>query len=250
MSSGTLGARNTAKSILRKAGLLPVARRIAQIFRAPSTYSGYERRYQQLKRQHAHVLGERLNNRQVRQRVALVCCPGFPEVEIELGLIKGLQLSNFSPVVFIPDIFTYRPLLAEHYRLAAVDEVHQWDEFIGESDSASAESLVSRCKTIWDLLDFEHLGIGVGRIAVSTALRSTYRGSLDLEVPEDRQCLVNAVKHSMAAADAAQKIVRQFRPDLALFVDTVYSPTGELFEYCLQNDVDSVLWQAAHKSNA
>ena len=74
MSSGTPVARNVAKSILRKAGLLPVARRIAQIFRAPSEYSGYERRFQQLKRQHAHVLGERLNNRHLRQRVALVCC--------------------------------------------------------------------------------------------------------------------------------------------------------------------------------
>jgi hypothetical protein len=227
-----------------------VARRIAQIFRAPSEYSGYERRFQQLKRQHAHVLGERLNNRHLRQRVALVCCPGFPEVEIELGLIKGLQLSNFSPVVLIPDLWDYRELLAGYYRLAAVDEIHQWGEFIGKSDSAIAESLVSRCKTVWDLVEFEHAGIGVGRIAVSTALRSTYRGSLDLEVPEDRQFLVDAVTRSMAAAGAAQKIVRQFRPDLALFVDTVYSPTGELFECCLQNDVDCVMWQAAHKSNA
>jgi hypothetical protein len=250
MSSATPSARTTVKAILKTVGLLPTAQRIAQIFKAPSTYSGYERRFQQLKRQHAHVLGERLNNPHLRQRVALVCCPGFPEVEIELGLIKGLQLANFLPVVLIPDTWTYGTLLTEHYRLAGVDEIHQLSEFIGESDNAIAEAVVSRCKSVWDLLQFEHVGIGVGRLAVSTTLRNTYRGSLDLDVPEDRQRLVDAVAHGMAAATAAQKILRQFRPDLALFVDTVYSPTGELFECCLQNNVDAVQWQAGHKSNA
>ena len=250
MSSDTRGVRNTAKSILRKAGLLPAAQRIATILTSPPTYRAHERRFRQLKRQHGHVLGERLNNHQHRQRLALVCSPSFPEVEIELGLIKGLQLANFVPVVLITDTGREGRLLVQYYKLTAVGEFHQWSDFAGETDSTVAEAVVSRCKSLGDLLEFEHAGVRVGRFAVSTALRSTYRGSLDLQLPQDRKLLVDKVAQSMVAVRAAQKILQHVRPDLAMFVDTVYSPLGELFESCVQNNIETVEWKQAHKSNA
>jgi hypothetical protein len=250
MSSVTPTARAVTKSILNTFGLLPVAQRIAASFRISPAYRANERRFRQLKRHHARVLGERLNDKRCRQRVALVCGPSFPEAEIELGLIKGLQLANFEPVVLITDRGREASLLAQHYKLASVDEIHEWREFEAEIDSATAEAVVGQCKSVWDLLEFEYAGVRVGRLAVSTALRSTYRGSLDLQIPQDRKLLVNTVAYGMTSASAAQKILRQFRPDLALFVDTVYSPIGELFDSCLQNNVEAIQWQQGHKSNA
>jgi hypothetical protein len=216
---------------------------------APPEYWTHERRFRQLKRQHGDVLGERLNNHHCRQRVALVCCPGFPEVEIELGLIKGLQLANFVPVV-ITGTGREGRLLAKYYKLEGVDEIHPWSDFVGETDSTVAEAVVSGCKSLRELLEFEYAGIRVGRFAISTALRMTYRGSLDFELPQDRELLVGAVAQSIVAVRAAQKILQHLRPDLAMFVDTVYSPQGELFESCLQNNIETVEWKQAHKSNA
>jgi len=249
MSSATPTAGATAKAILKRVGLLPLARRISDVFAAPSAYRNSERRFRELKRQHAQVFRERLSDSGQRQRVALIVSPSFPEVEIELGLVKGLELANFVPVVLIPDRGPEAKLIAQHYKLAAVDEIHQWDEFEGEPDTATAEAVVSRCNSIWDLLEFEYAGVRVGRLAVSTALRSTYRGSLDLQVPQDRQLLVDTVAHGIAHTNAAQKILRRFHPDAALFVDTVYSPMGELWDSCLQSNVDAIQWQQAHKSN-
>lgn len=242
-------ARSTAKSILSAVGLLPTAQRIVRKFRPPTEFEAYERRFHRLARRHGHVLGERLNDSHTTQKIALVCSPGFPEVEIELAFIKALQLANFLPVVLIPHDGPYAKLLAEHYRLAAVDEVHLWGEFVGELESDIANEVVSRYESVQDLLEFEHAGVRVGKLAVSTGLRTGYRGSLDLHVPEDRQVLVNAVGKSLQYVTAAQKMIQQFRPDLALFVDTVYSPIGELFDSCLQGNVDAVQWQQAHKSN-
>ena len=179
-----------------------------------------------------------------------MCSPGFPEVEIELGMIKGLQLANFAPAVLITQRGREGRLLAQYYKLAGVDEVHQWDEFEGEIDPHVAEAVVSHCKSVWDLLEFEHVQVRVGRLAVSTALRSTYRGCLDLQVPQDRQLLTSSLAYAMKCANTAQEILQQFRPDLASFVDTVYSPMGELFDACLQKNVDVVQWQQGHKSNA
>jgi len=249
MNSATPGARDTVKSILKTVGLLPIAQRIADLFRPPSLYSGYERRFQQLKRRSAHVLGERLNNHQSRQKVALVCDPSFPEVQIELGLIKALQLANFVPVVLITTPGREGKLLAEYYKLAGVDDICHWPDFAGETDTAAAEAIVSQCKSLRDLIEFEHAGVRVGRIAVSTALRITYLGSLDFQLPEHRKLLVDQVAQSMVAAGAAQKILHRFRPDLTLFVDTVYSPHGELFDSCVQGNIETVQWQQAHRSN-
>jgi hypothetical protein len=249
MSSSKSRTRATAKAVLKTVGLLPVAKRVANAFR-PSDHAGYERRLRDLRRQYGHVLGQPLNNPNKPQRVALVYSPGFPEAEIELGLIKALQIANFVPVVIIPYDGPIAPLLAEHYRIAAVDNIHHWREFSVDIDSAVAEATVAPCKSLLDLLEFEYADVRVGRLAVSTVLRSTYRGSLDLQVPADRKLLTNALANGMAAAKAAQNIIHKFQPDLALFVDTTYSPTGELFDACLHNRVEAIQWQQGHKSNA
>lgn len=250
MSTAAPNARDLAKSILSKVGLLPMAHRIGDALAAPTTYRAHERRFRQLKRQHAQVLGERLSNSQHKQRTALLCSPSFPEVQIELGLIKALQLANFVPVVLIGETGRNERLLTQHYKLAAVDEIHQWSEFSEEIDVEAAEAVVSQYESMWDLLEFERAGIRIGKLAVSTALRGTYRGFLDLQVPEDRRLVVDAVAYAIVATNAAQRILRQFRPDLALFLDTTYSPDGELFEACVQNNVEAIQWQQGHKSNA
>lgn len=248
--SVTFGARAGLKSILKRVGLLPMARRIVGAFTDPRTYQGSERRFRELKRKHGCVLGASLNSNPGKKRVALVCSPGFPEVEVVLGLIKGLQLANYYPVVLIPSAGGHAHLLAEHYRLTAVEEIHEWNEFTEESDIPLADAIIDQHETVQALLDFELFGVRVGRFAVSSALRRKYIGSLDLHVAEDRDLLVDAVGKAVASANGAQKILEQFRPDLALFVDTAYSPTGELFDQCLKSNIETIQWQQGHKSNA
>jgi hypothetical protein len=180
----------------------------------------------------------------------LIFSPIFPEVEIELGLIKALELANFIPVVLIYATGRAERFVAKYYELAAVKGVHFWSEFPKKPDLAAAEAVINQYRSVQELLEFEYAGARVGRLAVSTALRSHRLGSLDLQLPQDRQILVEHVASGMAHAEAAQRILEQFRPDLALFVDTAYSPAGELFDNCLGNRIDTIQWQPAHKSNA
>jgi hypothetical protein len=241
--------REAAKAILKPVGLLPAAQHVATFLSASPAYRAHERRYRQLKRQHGEVLGARLSSAD-KQRVALVWGSSFPEVQIELGLIKGLQLANFVPVVLIMARGREGRLLAKHYKLAGVNDVLEWGAFDYEAYSATAADVVNRSGSMWDLLDMERAGVRLGRLAISSALRGTYSGSLDLQQPHERQLLVNKLAYAMASADAAQRIIQQFRPSLAMFVDTAYSPAGELFDSCIQSNVDVVQWQQGHKSNA
>jgi hypothetical protein len=250
MSSARANARAAAKGLLKAVGLLPAAQRVADALTAPEAYRVHARRLRRLKRQHAAVLGARFPAAESNQKVALICSPSFPEVEIQLGLIKGLQMAGFRPVVLILDRGPEGDLLAEYYRLAAVDDVLPYAEFDWQSNRAAAENIVARCESVWDLLEYEQAGIRVGRLAVSTALRTTYMGSLNLQVPKDRQLLVGTLAGAMASATAAQRLLEQYHPALTMFVDTSYSPTGELLDACLHSNIDVVQWQQAHKSNA
>jgi hypothetical protein len=250
MNSAVSKSRDAAKMMLRAAGVLPLAQRLATMLTASPEYRSNERRFKQLRRQHGPVLGERLNDDRRKEGIALVCSPFFPEVQIELGLIKGLQLANFVPVVLIGSTGRDGRLLAEHYKLAGVDNIHQWRDFGGEVDKKSAAAVVDRYDSMWELLDFEYAGVRVGRLAVSTALRGTYRGFLDLRAPADRERLVDAVAFATMSANAARNVLQRFKPDLAMFLDTSYSPFGELFDSCIGNNVEAIQWQQAHKSNA
>lgn len=249
MNSFAFAVRTKTKAFLDAAGLLPAARRVAALIAAPPAYRRYERRVRQLRREHAEILREPLSCGAQERRIALVCSPSFPEAHIQLGLVKALQLANFVPVVMLTDTGRDGRLLAELYRLAGIDEIHELAEFCPAANNALAEEVIGHCKSMWDLLEFERAGIRVGRLAVSSALRSTYRGSLDLQSPKDRKFLLGSLAYSIACADAAQQIVRKFQPAVAMFVDTVYCPTGELFDCCIQAKVDVIQWQQSHKSN-
>ena len=94
--------RKNVKILLKTIGLLPVTRRLVEFLSGYPRHVVYQRQFRKFKRAHAHVLRQRLSNPNPRQKVALVASPFFPEVVIELGLIKGLELANFVPVVLVP----------------------------------------------------------------------------------------------------------------------------------------------------
>jgi hypothetical protein len=206
----------------------------------------HRQRFLQFKRQYAGVLGHRLNRAGHGQKSALVASIGVPEVEAELGLVKGLELAGFTPTVLVPHQDRLVPL---YYGLASIKEVRFLSDIAAPLDYAAAEAAIEPCRSMQDLVAIKYAGARVGRLAAMTALRRQRLASLDLGSTQDRRMIVNYVASSMAAAAAAQEVLQQTRPDLALVVDGVYTPEGELFETCLNNGIDVVLWNSAHKSN-
>jgi len=203
-------------------------------------------RFLEFKQQYANVLRYRLISGDYGQRSALVVSTNFPEIEAELGLVKGLELAGFAPRVVVPGHFK---LVPKYYSLASINEVSFLSEFTPSSNHAAAEAAIETCKSMQELLAIEYAGVRVGRIAVATALRHQRLASLDLESPQDRQMIVEYVASSMAATTAAQRVLRQSRPDLTMLWDPVYTPQGELFESCLRKGIDVIVWSPAHRSN-
>jgi len=54
----------------------------------------------------------------------------------------------------------------------------------------------------------------------------------------------------MTCAVAYQKMLGEVSPHCAIFPDMVYGRRGELFDNCLRQDIDAIVWRPSHKSNA
>lgn len=206
-----------------------------------------DRQFAEFQRAHGSVFGQPLRGASASGGPALVVGMGLTQgIAVELALIKGLELAGFSPVVLAPR----DPVAVRYYRLAGVHRVCFWDDFMKPLRLDDAEASVRDCRTLEELLRVEHGGARVGRYAASTAFRALRVGSLDLDSPVVRRQAAASLRAAMRYARAAGEIIRQVHPQIALSVDPGYTPQGELFDACLNAGIDTITWNAAHKSHA
>jgi hypothetical protein len=245
-------SRPRLKALLKKLGLQEAVGRLwrlVQLFGNPN-FRRRERvqrqRFLQFKQNYADVLKHRLISNSQAQKSALIIGMDFPEIEAELGLIKGAELAGFSPKIVLPHQF---PLALDYYRLASIKYVRFLSEFTPSDDLAAAEAAIENCQSSQELLEFKYMDVGVGRIAVATALRQHRMASFDLKLPRDRRRIVEYVASSISATKAAQTVLQNSRPEVALMWDPVYTPQGELFDSCLGKGIDVIGWSPAHRSN-
>lgn len=182
------------------------------------------------------------------KRALIVAKGTLNGTQVELSLIKGLELAGFVPVVL-----TNRSDLEKHYRLAGVRSFVRWDAFSREpspENLATATALVASATSLEDLIKVEHAGARVGKFAISSAFRSLRVGRLDLSSPAARDKVTTLLAGAIERADSAQRIINEVKPDVALFLGNRYSGQGELMDVCLERDVDVLTWFDAHRSSS
>jgi hypothetical protein len=180
------------------------------------------------------------------RRIALIVAKGtLNGTQVELPLIKGLELAGFVPVVL-----TDRSDLHKHYRLGGVRSFVRWDTYSESHPIDEAAALVNAASSLNDLVGIERAGARVGKFAISTTFRSLRVGRLDLSDAVTRARLIKFVAAGLARAATAQRLIDAIKPDIALFLGNRYSGQGELMDVCLQRGVDVLTWFDAHRSSS
>ncbi|MEO8677447.1 MAG: hypothetical protein ABI665_00280 [Vicinamibacterales bacterium] len=179
------------------------------------------------------------------KRALIVIKGTLKGAQVEIGLIKGIELGGFVPVVL-----TNRSDLKKHFRLAGVRDFIRWDQFRQPVPQAEAEAIVAKAHGIDDLLNLEHAGARVGKFALSTAFRTLRVGRLDFSLPLTRQTLAAHLASGMARADVSQRLIDTVKPDLALFMGNRYTGQGELMDVCVARGIDVLTWFDAHRSSS
>lgn len=92
--------------------------------------------------------------------------------------------------------------------------------------------------------------IDVGRQALASLIRGRHQGNLDFDdaqtIAQLRTLLVQAVE----AADAAERLLDDVNPELALVNDALYVGVGAVFEAALNRSIPVIQWVAAHRDDA
>lgn len=240
--------RSVFRQLLQTAGLLGPVRRVRRWRSARHIDRDRRRRLAAFKKQYGRVLDARVLGPRPARR-ALVVTPKWPNLEGGLVLMKGLQEAGFAPVVLEkkPDIF------GPYYRLAGIDAIHRWDEFSLVDATTDwmtpAAALLKSCGSIEDVTALRWEGVRVGLYAASTASRQKRVGSFNLEIPEVRKLLTQYLSRSIRAVNGAHAMLTAIRPDLVTFLDPENTPKGELFDSCLNNGIDAVVIDSAHRVN-
>jgi hypothetical protein len=179
-------------------------------------------------------------------RVALLLGRGI--LEVELALIKTLQIAGVDPVVMLRDD---QRALRPYYELAGVRRFHTWSEFSTSPAVFDREAgrALDGCRGLQDVVALTRGAVRIGRITASTAIRDLRVGTLPLDDAAMRRKLVARLSASLAATVQAERILAAIRPNLAIFWDTEYTPKGEVFDVCLAAGVDVVAYGAAHSTN-
>lgn len=197
------------------------------------------------RRSHAATLAPDLVPKGTAARRALIVTKGTVHgAQIELGLLKGLELAGFTPVVL-----TDRAL-EKFYRLAGVTEFIRWEDHVRPEPFEAARNLAVRAESVADLLPLEHAGARVGKFALSTTFRSLRAGRLDFSRDETRRTLATHLAAGLARADAAGGILDAASAQLALFMGNRYTGQGELMDVCLERGLDVLTWFDAHRSSS
>ncbi len=205
----------------------------------------HRREYLDFRNQCGEIFEKSLLREQNGSKRALVVSTGYSGVKIELGLIKSLEMAGYQPIV----LTDRDPWLVKYYQLAGVQQIRFWDQYVSKIDPTDSMAWFDDCQTLDDLLRFEWAGARVGKYTASTALRYLRLGELNLHLQEIRQPVSQYFCSAVEYAESAQKIVKDIRPKIALTLDPGYTPRGELYDACMAAGVDSITWNAAHKSN-
>jgi hypothetical protein len=242
---------STVKRALARTGLLPAVRRVRrQIWLATDPAireraRRYADEFEGFRQRHARVLEG--VPAPAPTRTALICGSACPTLEGELALIIALRLAGCRAVVLLQDHWR---MLRPYYELAGVDAVRLWGDFDSAGEpSPGADRLLATASTLADAAAITHGGLRVGQAAVSSLFRRLRIGSLDLASPSDRALLAQQLGVSAVVADQSRRMLDAICPDVALFWDTEYSPTAELFDACVGRGVETFAYRTSHQTN-
>jgi hypothetical protein len=186
------------------------------------------------------------------ERTALFCdlmtLPATAKFE---ALVAGLlRLSGYHAVVLLerPD------RLVERIFRAAVPDAEfvyrsQIDAEVQAVAEAQAEALLASARSLQDLVALELDGFRIGRNVQSFVVRQFRVGRLDDENPEHRALTRKLLAQALATKRFVERLLAQRRPDIAVFNERGYTPSGDVFDGCVLHGVDTVQWCGAPQSD-
>jgi len=169
----------------------------------------------------------------------------FDYIFSETTIRKSIELAGFNLVIIGEPTYEARYT----YEVFGIRKVVSFSEFQPLPDMAEALAITNRLADSTALLDYKFDGVAVGKFVSATYMRKTRQGNIDLNSDGARTKIAEGISRSIAAVRGAKELIRQLGPSLFVMVDHGYTPCGEVFDVCVDDGIDIMTWNVAHRNN-
>jgi hypothetical protein len=112
-----------------------------------------------------------------------------------------------------------------------------------------AEGIMADNPSLQAVVELEIDGYRIGRNVQSWVVRQFRVGRLDDDDVDQRTATLDTLVKSLATKTFVERLLKQYRPDKAIFVERGYTPAGEIFDGCAVSGVDIIQWCGAPQSD-
>ncbi len=172
------------------------------------------------------------------------------QAKIECLIAVALRLHGWSPRI----VTSHRCSRAlKYFRAFGLRDFIWFDDLLAQVPDAAVheavESLLSQPLTIQRVKDMQYRSVNVGRQTLATLARVQHQ-RVDLNNPVFIKRFRQALPEAIQSAIAAEHLMHQATPHLAIFLDKDYMVVGSLYDMALNQGVDVVQWCGAHRDDA
>jgi len=177
----------------------------------------------------------------------LLVSMGCYDAKTEAIYAKSLQQIGYQ--VYI--LTSYDPYVSKIFKIFGINKILYYEDFYSNiSYSYLAKETRQYLKefTKENFLNINRKGIQIGKYAASSYLRMTRKSSIDLDTKESKELLFRLLSLSIRAAIHAEQIINKIKPHLVFVIDRGYTPVGQIFDFCLHENVPVITRNSSHKS--
>lgn len=173
-------------------------------------------------------------------------------VKVETLFAAALRAHGFMPVLVLQHPWRlaeglFRAAAGAKARVLYLND--HIDEDLRRRAAEQARSLLAADSRFERLVSLEIDGVRIGRNVMSMAARRFRIGHLDPDNADHRILVERTLADSIVTKEAVGRLLDLVSPDLALFNERGYTPSGEMFDVCLTRGIDVVQWLGAPQSD-
>jgi len=159
-------------------------------------------------------------------------------VKINCILAKCFESIGYEIII----IFRHKQFLYElYYKLLNINKFYYLDTYPSSNKSKMVKKILETANHSDSFINCEIDGIKVGKWIASRIVREDRIGEFEIDKYIGKK-LNDCVNDSVNAIFKIREILKNYKNCSIIFNERGYSPSGEIFDYCIKKNVNTIQW--------
>lgn len=163
-----------------------------------------------------------------------------PRLIFEGAMMSAFRLRGYRTAMLGSGSSRFAKSICRFLKIDLIPFDDLQSEVARAGDAALADDLLSRHTDFASLLNLEVEGVHIGRHVLSTVVKRSRKGSIDLQNPNMRVLLKDVFVQSLRSSRAAELLLDRYDISTIFFAERGYTPFGELLDAAVKRKLDAI----------